>query len=119
MVFPPLLARRKREGSYPFWIHRVRPRNGLVRASRRAIHLPNRPKYNGPVYAVHVTTLVKISAPYARRPTHPSAAKGRHDELPFAADGIRENGKSNIWVGPKAGPGRLARGLPSPSATCA
>src|SRR5258705_7631101 len=51
MVFPPLLVRRKREGSYPFWLHRVRPRNGLVRASRRAVHLTNRPKHNGPVYA--------------------------------------------------------------------
>src|SRR5258705_8656398 len=25
--------------------------------------------------------------------------RGGHDELPFAADGIRENGKFNIWVG--------------------
>ena len=67
-----------------------------------------------------MTTLLKISARYARRPAHLSEAKGvATTGFRFAADGIRENGKSNIWGRPYSWPSRLTRGLWSRSASCA
>src|SRR5258708_31500008 len=102
----------KREGSYPFWLHRVRPRTGLVRASRRAIHLTNRPKHNGPVYARGSSNNLGQDIRSLCTSSNTSVgSQGAATRSFRAAHGIRANGKSNIWVGPMAGPSRLARGL--------